>query len=407
LINLLKGSKIALSSLGAHKLRTLLALIGIIIGVGSVIAMISIGEGTKKEVLSKIEDMGTNLLIVSAGQIQTFGGRPSLVGNVTTLTWKDADAIENEIASVNQLSPAQQKNCKIKWRDQVVTTSVIGVTPDFPEVRNFYPVQGEFFSDAELGAAMRVAVLGKTIKENLFGRDNPIGELIRIENAPFNVIGVMEEKGLNVYGQDEDDVIFIPLTTGLRRLFNLTHINNIYIQVRDKTSMEKAAREVEELLRERHRLRPGVGSDFTIQSQSELMETQTEVTDTFTKLLGSVAVVSLLVGGIGILAVMLITVKERTREIGIRRAVGAKKRDILIQFLFEASVLSIGGGLIGIMLGVLAAVITGSITKWPIFTPIYSILLSFSFAIIIGIFFGVFPARRAAQLKPVEALRYE
>ena len=407
MIKLIKGSKIALSSLGIHKLRTLLALIGIIIGVGSVIAMISIGEGTKKEVLSKIEDMGTNLLIVSAGQIQTFGGRPSLVGNVTTLTWKDADAIENEIASVSQLSPSQQKKCKIKWRDQVATTSVIGVTPDFPEVRNFYPVQGEFFSDAELSAAMRVAVLGKTIKENLFGKDNPIGELIRIENVPFYVIGAMEEKGLNVYGQDDDDVIFIPLTTGLRRLFNLTHINNIYIQVRDKASMEKTAREVEELLRERHRLRPGVGSDFTIQSQSELTETQTEVTDTFTKLLGSVAAVSLLVGGIGILAVMLITVKERTREIGVRRAVGAKKRDILIQFLFEASVLSIGGGLIGITFGVLAAVITGSITKWPIFTPIYSILLSFSFAIIIGIFFGVFPARRAAQLKPVEALRYE
>ena len=407
MIHLLKASKIALYSLGAHKLRTTLALIGIIIGVGSVITMISIGEGTKKEVLSKIENMGTNLLIVSAGQIQTFGGRPSLTGNVTTLTWNDADAIENEISSVNRLSPSQQKKGKVKWSDQIVTTSIIGVTPDFPEVRNFYPVQGEFFSDAELSAAMRVAVLGKTVKENLFGKDNPIGEIIRIENGPFNVIGVMEEKGLNVYGQDEDDVIFIPLTTALRRLFNLTYINNIYIQIKDKKSMKEAEKEINELLREKHRLRPGVASDFTIQNQTELMATQKEVTNTFTNLLGSVAGISLLVGGIGILAVMLITVKERTREIGIRRAVGAKRKDILIQFLFEALVLSISGGLIGIILGFIAASITGSITKWPVYTPVYSILLSLSFAVFIGIFFGVYPAKRAAQLKPIEALRYE
>jgi putative ABC transport system permease protein len=288
-----------------------------------------------------------------------------------------------------------------------VTTSIIGVTPDFPEVRNFYPMQGEFFSDAELSAAMRVAVLGKTAKENLFSKDNPIGEVIRIENVPFNVIGVMEEKGLNVYGQDEDDVIFIPLTTALRRLFNLTYINNIYIQAKDKNSIVKAVSEIEEFLRERHRLRPGVASDFTIQNQTELMATQKEVTNTFTNLLGSVAGISLLVGGVGILAVMLITVKERTREIGIRRAVGAKRKDILIQFLFEALVLSISGGLIGIVLGFIAASITGSITKWPVYTPVYSILLSFSFAVFIGIFFGVYPAKRAAQLKPIEALRYE
>ena len=406
-MRLIKGAKIALSSLGAHKLRTLLAMIGIIVGIGSVITMVSIGEGTKKEILSKIENMGTNLLIVNAGQIQTFGGRTSQTGNVTTLTWEDANVLMREISSLNSLSPSQQGKCKVKWFDQIVTTSVIGVTPNFPEVRNFHPARGIFFTETELQGVMRVAVLGKTVKENLFGEDNPIDEVIRIENVPFKIIGIMEEKGLNVYGQDEDDVIFVPLTTALRRLFNLAYINNIYIQIKDKKSMKKAEKEIEELLRERHRLRPGVASDFTIQSQTELMETQKEVTDTFTQLLGSIAGISLLVGGIGILAVMLITVKERTREIGIRRAVGAKRKDILIQFLFEALVLSTSGGIIGIIIGILTSAITGSVTKWPVVIPLYSILVSFLFAILVGIFFGVYPAKRAAQLRPIDALRYE
>jgi len=406
-MRLIKGAKIALSSLGAHKLRTLLAMIGIIVGIGSVITMVSIGEGTKKEILSKIENMGTNLLIVSAGQIQTFVGRPSQTGNVTTLTWEDANVLMREISSINSLAPVQQKKCKVKWFDQIVTTSVIGVTPNFPEVRNFHPAQGNFFTETELQGVMQVAVLGKTVKKNLFGEDNPIDEVIRIENVPFKIIGIMEEKGLNVYGQDEDDVIFVPSTTALRRLFNLTYINNIYIQIKDKKSMKKAEKEIEELLRERHRLRPGVASDFTIQSQTDLMETQKEVTNTFTQLLGSIAGISLLVGGIGILAVMLITVKERTREIGIRRAVGAKRKDILIQFLFEALVLSASGGIIGIIAGILASTMTGLVTKWPVVTPLYSILVSFSFAILVGIFFGVYPAKRAAQLRPIDALRNE
>jgi len=406
-MRLIKGAKIALSSLGAHKLRTLLAMIGIIVGIGSVITMVSIGEGTKKEILSKIENMGTNLLIVSAGQIQTFVGRPSQAGNVTTLTWEDANVLMREISSINSLAPVQQRKCKVKWFDQIVTTSVIGVTPNFPEVRNFHPAQGNFFTETELQGVMQVAVLGKTVKKNLFGEDNPIDEVIRIENVPFKIIGIMEEKGLNVYGQDEDDVIFVPSTTALRRLFNLTYINNIYIQIKDKKSMKKAEKEIEELLRERHRLRPGVASDFTIQSQTDLMETQKEVTNTFTQLLGSIAGISLLVGGIGILAVMLITVKERTREIGIRRAVGAKRKDILIQFLFEALVLSASGGIIGIITGILASTMTGLVTKWPVVTPLYSILVSFSFAILVGIFFGVYPAKRAAQLRPIDALRNE
>jgi putative ABC transport system permease protein len=406
-MHLIKGTKIALSSLGAHKLRTLLAMIGIIIGIGSVITMVSIGEGTKKEILSKIENMGTNLQIVNAGQIQTFGGRTSQTGNVTTLTWDDANALMREISSINSLTPSQKGKCKVKWFDQIVATSVIGATPNFPEVKNFHTAKGMFFSETELKGVMQVAVLGKTVKENLFGEDNPIDEVIRIENVPFKIIGVMEEKGLNVDGQDEDDVIFVPLTTALRRLFNLTYINNIYIQIKDKKSMKRAGNEIEELLRERHRLRPGVASDFTIQSQTELMETQKEVTDTFTQLLGSIAGISLLVGGIGILAVMLITVKERTREIGIRRAVGAKRKDILIQFLFEALVLSMSGGIIGIIIGILTSTIIGSLAKWPVVTPLYSVLASFLFAMMVGIFFGVYPAKRAAQLRPIDALRNE
>jgi putative ABC transport system permease protein len=250
-----------------------------------------------------------------------------------------------------------------------------------------------------------VAVLGQTVVANLFGRSDPLGETIRIQRVPFTVIGVLAEKGLDLAGADQDDQVLVPVTTALRRLFNLTYLNAIYVEARDEETMPEVVSDATDLLRERHRLRETVASDFTVQNQAELVRTQQEVTSTFTTLLGSIAAVSLLVGGIGILAVMLITVKERTREIGIRRAVGARQRDILLQFLVEALVLSLTGGFVGVAMGAVASRVTGALTHWPVVVAFPTVLLSFSLSAAIGLFFGVYPARKAARLQPIDALR--
>lgn len=403
-----RSIRISRRQLAAHKLRTALALLGIVIGVSAVIIMVAIGKGAQDEVLSKIEAMGTNLLVVNAGQVQKSAGRQQIRGTVTTLTLEDAEAIGLECATVNAVAPLQAKKIQVKYGDLSTNTTVVGTTTEFQEIRNFRVAAGAFFTDEENLASRRAAVLGQSVVKNLFEGHNPIGETIRIGKIPFEVIGVMEPKGLDLNGADQDDQIFIPIRTALRRVFNLTYINTINVQTTSSGSMERSVAQVVELLRDRHRLnKRQKPDDFTIQNQADLLEAQRETTDTFTMLIGSIAGISLLVGGIGILAIMLIAIRERTNEIGLRMAVGASRKDIMTQFVLEASILGIGGGLVGILLGILGTFLVRIGTSWAVSISPDSVGLAFGFSLLVGLFFGVYPARRASLLDPITALRSE
>jgi putative ABC transport system permease protein len=406
-VRLAKGFGIALKAVTAHRLRALLAILGIVVGVAAVIVMLAVGEGAKREVLGKIQGLGTNLLIVSAGQVKPVGGRPQIVGNVTTLDLRDARAIVEECPAVARLAPIQSRKLAVKYGVGTTNTNVVGTSADFPVVREFRTIAGRFFDADEAQGAQRLAVVGQTVLMNLKTGRGVLGDTIRIGNVPFEVIGILEPKGVNYAGVDEDDQIFIPIATALRRVFNITYLNNLYIQARDEGAMAAAARQVRELLRDRHRTRAGLPEDFTLQTQTEILEAAMETSQTFSLLLGSIAGVSLFVGGIGILAMMVISVRERTMEIGVRRAVGARRRDILLQFVLEATSLSLAGGLIGTVVGVAGGLIVSRATGWPTAISPLAILLAFGVAAAIGIFFGAYPARRAARLDPIVALRAE
>lgn len=403
-----KSIRISRNQLLAHKLRTALALLGIIIGVAAVIIVVAIGNGAQKEVLSLIESMGTDLIIVNAGQVRKTVGRQQVSGTATTLTVRDSEFIADECPDVKYAIPVQTKSMQVKFGNLSTNTTITGTTPDFQRVRNFRAETGSFFTEEDNRASMRYAVMGRTVVKNLFGEGDPVGETIRIGKVTFIVTGVMESKGVDMNGADQDDQIFIPLQTALRRVFNLTYINTIYVQARSSEKMQNAVDQVSELLRERHRLnRQQKPDDFTIQTQVELLEAQKETTDTFTSLIVGIASISLLVGGIGILAIMLIAIRERINEIGLRMAVGAGKNDILVQFIIESSILSISGGVIGILIGIVVSVIVSLATKWNLIISVPSIFYSFLFSIVVGMFFGVYPARKASLLDPIEALRNE
>ncbi len=402
------GILTALRALYAHKVRTGLTLLGIVIGTSAVVAMVAIGQGTRAEVLRKVESLGTNLLLVNAGQVKLYAGRPRQSGAVViTLTNKDAEAIADDSTSVMAVAPAQSRKMQVKYGESTTTTSIVGTTPQYQDVRNFRPAQGEFFEDDQARSSARVAVLGRTVVQNLFGGNDPVGETIRINRVPFEVIGVMEPKGLDISGQDQDDQIFIPLRTALRRVFNLTYVSTIYVSVRDNREMYSASLEIRDLLRERHRLKPNVPDDFTIQSQTAILDAQEAVSGTFTLLLSSIGGISLIVGGIGILAIMLIAVRERTREIGIRRALGARRKDILLQFLIETMVLTVLGAISGVVVGLVGAKITSLATGWPMLIPWVVAGATVVFSVLLGLAFGVYPASKAASLDPVVALRAE
>lgn len=402
-----RSLKISQKTLLAHKLRTVLALLGIIVGVSAVIIMIAIGNGAEEEVVSKIEAMGTNLVIVNAGEIKTTAGR-QLRGTVTTLTLADVEAIEKNINSVVGAAPIQTKKMQVKYGNLSTNTTIVGSASNFTSVRNFKIEKGVFFTDMEDKASMRVAVLGAGVVKNIFGNDDPINSTIRIGKVPFTVIGVLESKGVDMYGTDQDDQIIIPVRTALRRVFNQTYISSIYLQIDKQENMEIAAATVQKILREQHMLdKKNKPDDFTIQNQVDLIEAQKETSDTFTALTASIAGVSLIVGGIGILAVMLLSIRERTNEIGLRMAVGARRKDIRTQFIFESSFLSIGGGIIGIFIGIIASLSIKFILDWSIVISLTSIMLSFGFSMAIGLFFGVYPAHRASLLDPINALRSE
>ena len=403
-----KSIKICFNQLFTHKLRTILALVGIIIGVSAVIIMVAIGNGAQMEVLSKIDSMGTNLIIVNAGQVQRSSGRQQIRGTVTTLTLKDADILASECPSVSKSAPVQTKMMLVKSGNLSINTTITGTTPVYQTIRNFRTERGLFFTEEENRASVRYAVLGQTVVKNLFGTNDPIGETIRIGRVSFQVIGIMESKGADLNGADQDDQIFIPLQTALRRVFNLTYINAINVQVISSNEMDAVVSQISEVLRNRHRLNKlNKPDDFTIQNQIELLEAQKETTDTFTALIASVASISLIVGGIGILAIMLIAIKERIKEIGLRMAVGGSRKDILLQFIIEASILSISGGVIGIFTGVFVAIVSSIATDWTLNISVPSIVYSFLFSLVVGLFFGVYPARKASMLDPIEALRSE
>jgi len=401
--NILISKKILLE----RKARTILSLSGIIVGVSAVIVMVALGKGTEEKVTSQITKMGSNLLLVSAGQVRIMAGRARQTKIVTTLELRDADAITEGACGVQYVAPAQTKKMKVKFGNLSTNTSVIGTTPDIKAIQNLSLFKGRFFDEDEDKGSRRVAIIGETVVKNIFENQDPVGEIIRIGKVPFEVVGVLSPKGLDLYGVDQDDRIFIPVKTALRRLFNLDYINTIYVKVKSDKLMDSTAKEIDSILRVAHHIKEGKESDFTVLNQDSILEAQKESSQTFTLLIGSIAGLSLVVGGIGVLAVMLISIKERIKEIGLRRAVGAKRKDILIQFLSEAMLLSVGGGLIGIALGVVISVMMAIFAKVPLIIPLETAALSFFATFIIGMFFGVYPARKAAFLDPIKALQTE
>ncbi len=389
-------------------MRTALALLGVVVGVSAVIVMVAIGTGAQREVLSTIEEMGTNLVVVNAAEVRRSPGRRDIAGTVTTLTVRDAEIVERDVPYVTAVAPVQSRRMQVRYGNLTSNVAVVGTTAAFQEVRNFHARIGSFFDELDDITLQRVAVIGAGVHRNLFGGQNAIGETFRIGNVPFEIIGIMEPKGVDLDGVDQDDQIFIPIQTALRRVFNLSYIHTIYMQTQHEEVMDRAAGQVRYILRDRHRLiREEQPDDFTMYTQLELIDAHRETTDAFTMLIGSIAGVSLLVGGIGILAIMLISVRERVNEIGLRMAVGARRKDVMTQFLIESSMLGVGGGLAGIIIGIAGSVIVGTATEWTTTVSLYSVFLAFFFSLVIGLFFGVYPAKKASLLDPIEALRSE
>jgi putative ABC transport system permease protein len=405
-VKLSRNIVLSLEILVAHKLRTLLSVIGIVVGIGAVVLMVSAGRGAQKQIVDRIQGMGTNLLIVNAGRTMIIAGRQRQMDTVRTLLVSDAQAIAKECPSVALAAPAVSKKLSVRWEDQDAITNVVGMSAEGFPVRNIAVASGRLFDAEETRAAKRVAILGATASANLFGNADPVGQQIRIGKVPFEVIGVAAPRGMDVNGQDQDDVILVPLETAMRRILNVTHVQTVYIQARDSWALGSAEMEVASLLRQRHRL-DSKPDDFTIQNQATLLETERETTGSMTLLIGSVAGISLVVGGVGILAVMLMSVRERTREIGLRRAVGALRRDIRNQFLLESAILAGAGGVAGVVGGVGLSLAVSSLGYSPAMISWPAAAVAFAFSVAVGVFFGLYPATRAARLEPIEALRAE
>ncbi len=395
-------------TLFANKLRTALALSGITVGVSAVIVMVSIGQGAQSEVLRLIREMGTNLLVVSAEPTQVFGNSRFANTEIVTLKRSDSAAILAKCPSVVRVAPAQYKRLEVRYGRSSLQTKVLGTTPEYQLIRNASIITGDFFTHDEEKAARRVAVLGAGVATDLFGSMNAIGEIIRIERIPFEVIGVLKPRGITAEGSNEDDQILIPLSTALRRVFNLNHLSTIYVQATDQDAMYSTEKQIRHVLRESHQLvlrdRP---DDFSIQNQLTTIEAEKDTSESFTLLISAIAAVSLLVGGIGILAIMWIAVGERKIEIGLRMAVGARRRDILIQFLIEALLQGFAGGAIGVALGVSGALIIGLTTQWHTVVPLDYLALALLVSLSLGLISGIYPARRASLLFPITALRSE
>jgi putative ABC transport system permease protein len=397
---------IALRALRRNLLRTGLTMLGIIIGVAAVIAMVAIGTGAKEQVASSIAQIGQNTVLVMSGAGSRGGVRGGW-GSSPTLTRQDYEAIRKEIPGVVRATPDVRKIAQVTAGNQNVNTTVNGVGEDYIDIRAWDFIEGGNFSASDVRAASKVALLGQTVATNLFGDASPVGQIVRIQNAPYAVVGLLKPKGMNMMGMDQDDMVLVPWSSAMVRLTGTDSFRAITVQVEQADQVELVMEDLKALLRQRHRIRGGQEDDFHVRSQQEIMEMATATTKTMTLLLGAIAGVSLLVGGIGIMNIMLVSVTERTREIGVRMAVGARGSDILLQFLVEAVVLSVGGGLIGIGLGFSIAKAVSAKVGWNTVVSPESVLLAFAFSAAIGIFFGFYPARKAAGLDPIEALRYE
>ncbi len=398
--------RIALRALGRNKLRAFLTMLGIIIGVGAVIAMVAIGEGAKATIRSQIASLGTNVLIILPG-FSTQGGVRTGSGGVNTLTDGDAKAIMQELPAVALASPTLRRNEQVVAGNLNWGTLTQGVAPELQQIRDWQIAQGRFIHDGDVDSAAKVALLGQTVVHQLFGNDDPIDAIIRIRNIPFRVVGVLGAKGQSSQGTDQDDTVMIPYSTMQKRLMRITHVHTIVVSAVSADRVPEAQDQITALLRQRHRIGPDRDDDFTIRNLSDIAAAASGSAQVMAVLLGSVASISLLVGGIGIMNIMLVSVTERTREIGIRMAVGARGRDIMLQFLVEALVMAATGGILGILLGVASSNILNQWAAWPTHISPDIVAIAFLFSGAVGIFFGFYPAKKAAALDPIEALRYE
>jgi putative ABC transport system permease protein len=399
--------RIALRAIQRNKVRSALTALGVIIGVASVIAMIALGSGARASIDQQMQSQGTNVIYVSSG---SFGGRGMARGgggSSTTLNVEDAQALADQVPTIARWSPNVRTRTQVIAGAQNWQTSIEGVGVDYLIVRNWPLASGEIFTEREVQSAEKVALLGPTVARTLFGEDDPVGQVIRVKNMPFRVLGVLTPKGQGQWGDDQDDVVLAPYTTVQKKLLGVTYIQRIVISATSEDNVEATAVAITRVMRERHRIGSPEDDDFSVRTLEEIASTRVQMAQTMTGLLMSVASVSLLVGGIGIMNIMLVSVTERTREIGLRMAVGARTRDILSQFLAEAVTLSLAGGIIGILVGILVSQVLTQVLGWPTTISPMSVLVAFVFAAAVGVFFGYYPARRAAELDPIEALRYE
>ena len=402
-MNFFAPFKLAARALRRNKMRSLLTMLGVIIGVGSVIASVSITTGATKQVEDKVSSLGQNIITVFSGNFSSAGMKGGW-GSASTLLVDDARAIQNEVANVVAVSPEVRDREQVLADGQNWNTQVMGESPDYPQIRDWNMAEGAMFTDADVRSIAKVAVIGKTVVDQLFVNDDPLGQTLIIRNIPFKIVGVLEAKGFNLFGQDQDDVVIIPYTSHMKRITSRNFVNSIMVQAASKDTITQVQDDINTLLGDRHK---SAEPDFTVRTQLELMQMVTATSKTMSVLIGAIASVSLIVGGIGIMNIMLVSVTERTREIGIRMAVGARGRDILIQFLIEAVTLSAVGGIIGIALGMGAAKITSHLTGWPTLTPYAWIAIACVSSAAIGIVSGFYPAWKASRLDPIEALRYE
>ncbi len=409
MINLPATVKISLRSLRVNKMRSALTMLGIIIGVAAVITMLAVGRGASNKISEQISAVGSNLIIVIPGSTTSSGIRLGS-GSSQNLTRADADAINNECSAVSTTAPVLNGSAQIIYGNSNWASIVYGTDEGMLEVRDWTLAIGRNFYEQEIRSAAKVCILGQTVVDNLFGNDDPINQIIRIKKVPFTVIGVLESKGQSMMGQDQDDIIYVPVTTAQRNLFGRTFpgtVRSIMVKAKSTEELDRAETQIKELLRQRHRIGPGQENDFTVRNLTQMMQMAEQASNVMALLLAAIASVSLLVGGIGIMNIMLVSVTERTREIGIRMAVGAKSWDIRTQFIIEALILSLIGGLIGVLLGILSAELLSFFAGWTILISTYSIVLSFGFSGLVGIFFGFYPAYKASLMNPIDALRHE
>ena len=399
--------KVALKALSNNKFRGFLTMLGIIIGVGSVIAMLAIGQGSKRSIREQISEMGSNMIMIHPGTGR-FGGVRQSASSMQTLKIEDYKTIINESSYISACSPSVNSSGQAIYGANNTPTTIYGINQDYMDIRKYTVSEGEMFTDQDVARAAKVCVVGQTIVDNLFPNgEDPLGKTIRFGKIPFKIIGVLTSKGYNSMGMDQDDLILAPYTTVQKRILAITYLQGIFASAVTEELSDKAIDELTAILRQNHNIRPGEEDDFNIRSQEELSSMMSSTSDLMTVLLACIAGISLLVGGIGIMNIMYVSVTERTREIGLRMSIGAKGRHILWQFLIEAVIISVVGGIIGVLLGIGAAAAIKYIAGWPVFVQPYSVILSFAVCTVTGVFFGWYPAKKASNLDPIEAIRYE